>query len=73
MRKNTKRILAACALLAPFAIAGCATHLELDQAKKELRAELEQVKAAAAAASARADASSAGVASTSRSADRMHK
>lgn len=80
MRKTMKRITAVCALLAPFAIAGCATHLELDEVKKDLAKQLNQVKAEAsaakaeaAAASSRADASSKAAEDVSRKADRMYK
>ena len=77
MQSTMKRILAACALLAPFIIAGCATHYELDLVKKELSKEINQVKAEAraakaTAASARADASTKAVGDVSRKAERMY-
>jgi outer membrane murein-binding lipoprotein Lpp len=82
MSTTLRRILALSVLVAPLAIAGCASQTEIDQLRSELittqasadaaAAEAHAAKAEAAEAKARADAASQAAGDVSRKADRMY-
>jgi outer membrane murein-binding lipoprotein Lpp len=82
MSTTLRRILALSVLVAPLAIAGCASQTEIDQLRSELiktqasadaaAAEARAAKAEAAEAKARADAASQAAGDVSRKADRMY-
>jgi outer membrane murein-binding lipoprotein Lpp len=82
MSTTLRRILALSVLVAPLAIAGCASQTEIDQLRSELiktqsaadaaAAEARAAKAEAAEARARADAASQAAGDVSRKADRMY-
>lgn len=82
MRTAMPRFLTVAAILAPLAIAGCASQSEVDQLRSDLSkaqataaAAQEEARAATAeakAANARADAATKAAADVSRKADRMY-